>query len=239
MASRTLAQLRTEAFYLADMDPNTNFVDGTLAGEVDRYINQGIKELYDLIIANSDQHWYLSSSTSITTSNGTDIYNLPSDFYLLMGVDYVEGTAIRTLEPYNWNERQLYSPDPNFPVPSWSGPPFKYRLEGQLDSNTGVYTPTIRFLPMPDGAYSTEVWYYKVPLTLDADAEVWDGFNGWEEFVPVVAAIKMLDKEESNTTHLLNRKAELVERIKDLSKNRDMGSNQRVWDVEGSYGEDW
>ena len=112
MASRTLAQLRTEVLYLADMDANNNLIDTTTGGEVDRYINQGIKELYDLIISNSDQHFYLSSSTAITTSSGTDIYNLPADFYLLLGVDYVDGNTIRTLQPYNWNERQMYYPAP-------------------------------------------------------------------------------------------------------------------------------
>ena len=239
MASRTLAQLRTEVLQLADMEANSNFLDTTLAGEVDRYINQGIKELYDLIISNSDQHWYLSSSTTITTSSGTDIYNLPSDFYILMGVDYVDGDSIRALKPYNWNERTLYYPDPLRSELLKTGAPFKYRLEGSLDSNTGVYTPTIRFVPEPDAAYATEVWYYRIPLTLDADSEVWDGFNGWEEYVTVFAAIKALDKEESNTDHLLRRKLELRERILDLSKNRDHGHNQIVWDVEGDYGGDW
>ena len=112
-------------------------------------------------------------------------------------------------------------------------------MRGLWTQNTGVYTPTIRFVPEPDAAYATEVWYYRIPLTLDADSEVWDGFNGWEEYATVFAATKLLQKEESDTSHLLLRLNQLSERIRDLSNNRDQGENEKVVDVEGTYGGDW
>ena len=60
-------------------------------------------------------------------------------------------------------------------------------------------------------------------------------FNGWEEYIVIDAAIKMLGKEESITDDLKLRKKDMYQRIQDIAENRDEGSPGRTADVMGNY----
>lgn len=62
-----------------------------------------------------------------------------------------------------------------------------------------------------------------------------DWFSGWEEYIVVDAAIKIMGKEESDVTVLGGRKAALVGRIQGIAANRDEGSPGRTADVMGNY----
>jgi len=68
-----------------------------------------------------------------------------------------------------------------------------------------------------------------------------DGVNGWEEYIIIDSAIKAKDKEESDTSVLMSRKAEIVRRMESEAENRDAGSPSTVGDsrrYNGSYGGD-
>lgn len=58
-----------------------------------------------------------------------------------------------------------------------------------------------------------------------------DGVNGWEEYLVVDAAIKALQKEESDVSVLLAQKALLQRRIESAATNRDAAEPARVVDV--------
>lgn len=58
-----------------------------------------------------------------------------------------------------------------------------------------------------------------------------DGISGWEEYVVVDAAIKIMGKEESETSALMIRKNDLKKRIQDIAANRDPGTAARTADV--------
>lgn len=62
-----------------------------------------------------------------------------------------------------------------------------------------------------------------------------DWINGWEEYIVVDAAIKMLGKEESDVTVLGGRKAALLGRIQSIAENRDQGEPGRTVDSIGNY----
>ena len=62
-----------------------------------------------------------------------------------------------------------------------------------------------------------------------------DWFSGWEEYIVVDAAIKMLGKEESDVTVLGGRKAALVGRIQGIAANRDQGAPGKTVDTTGNY----
>ncbi len=62
-----------------------------------------------------------------------------------------------------------------------------------------------------------------------------DWINGWEEYVVVDAAIKILGKEESDATTMGARKAALVGRIASIAENRDQGAPGKTVDVMGNY----
>jgi len=62
-----------------------------------------------------------------------------------------------------------------------------------------------------------------------------DWINGWEEYIIVDAAIKILGKEESDATVMGARKAALLGRIQSIAENRDQGAAARTVDVMGNY----
>lgn len=62
-----------------------------------------------------------------------------------------------------------------------------------------------------------------------------DWINGWEEYIIVDAAIKILGKEESDATVMGGRKAALLGRIQSIAENRDQGEPARTVDVMGNY----
>ena len=68
------------------------------------------------------------------------------------------------------------------------------------------------------------------------DNAVADGVSGWMEYVVTDAAIKMLQKEESDTSVLQFQKAALIKRIEAAAENRDAGSPATIADVQWTNG---
>lgn len=118
--ARTLAQLRAEAQQRCNQDGKT------LVGTTDwnRYVNEAIAELYDLVIA-ANPHYYVSSSAfTLSSVNSLDLTTLTPTFYKLRGVDY-NGLGNRpvTVRPYNFAERNRFT-NLNFsgPYTAWWTP---------------------------------------------------------------------------------------------------------------------
>lgn len=64
--------------------------------------------------------------------------------------------------------------------------------------------------------------------TIDDDTDLYDGQNGWEEYVIVDVAAKCLEKEESDPSALYARKQYLIGRIQRVGKNRDAGMPKQI-----------
>jgi len=69
------------------------------------------------------------------------------------------------------------------------------------------------------------------PTSIGTVESVFDFYSGWDEYVIIDSAIKMLLKEEADVTALLLQKNQLRERIITESQNRDAGEPQTVTDV--------
>lgn len=81
--------------------------------------------------------------------------------------------------------------------------------------------------------------YNTTPITPPVVVEpntVADGISGWLEYVITDAAIKMLQKEESDTSVLQFQKAALIKRIEAAAENRDAGNPATVADVQWTNG---
>ena len=63
-----------------------------------------------------------------------------------------------------------------------------------------------------------------------------DGVSGWLEYVITDAAIKALQKEESDTTTLQFQKQALIKRVESAAENRDAGSPATIADVQWTNG---
>ncbi len=208
----TLLELRTQARQRADM-VGSNFVsDSELTG----YINSAIAELYDLLVVNYGEEYFTSATPqSISVLAGTDVYALPATFYKLSGIDTLVGSRWVDIKKYQMRQRNR----------TQEGTLIKDVRYRMLGSN-------LRFTPTPTANHSVRLWQVPAPTKLSLDADTFDGISGWEEYVVVVAAIKMLTKEESDVRVLMQEKADLVGRIQSASANRDISEPERVSDIE-------
>lgn len=223
MANVTLAQLRELARERADQQ----YVTGTpeidkfvTDSELNGYINRSIEELYDLIISCYGNDYYVSSE-QFTLSPNQDTYALPTAFYQSLGVDLVINANERyTLKPFMFQERNEFR---NYPASTYYGPAYRYSFRGG----------NIVIQPSPVTGNDLILWYIPLAVVLTSDSDVLQGFNGWEEYVVIDAAIKMTLKQEGSVEELYRGKADMIARIKQMADNRDSGFPQRVQDVEG------
>ena len=209
---------------------NSSFVTDT---EIDRYLNESLSDLVDLLLAEMGHEYFLTSQNIPSVADQRE-YDLASDFYLLLGVE-VETAANEDpfiLKPYMFNER--YEGDSRFPplIGGWAENA-KYRVFSTINATTGAQTHKIRFNVKPQAGHTIRIWYIPHAPILDADTDVWDGHNGWEEYAIIDAALKCLEKEQNpDTVALQLRLQRMVNRIKALAHSRDLAFPQRVQDVD-------
>ena len=216
--SITLAQLKLECRQRADME-NSQFVkDAELIG----YINNSISELHDILIQAYDGDYYINEET-FTTSGSAKQYDLSTiitsnDFYKLRGVDAkLNGNEWFTLHPFNFNERNSDQRTGN----TYGISKTKYRLVGSK----------LTFTPAPDDNVEVKIWYIPTAQVLVNDTDSYDDINNFSEYVIVDAAIKMLNKEESDVSVLENQKKALKRRIEEAANNREVGQGDSVSDI--------
>lgn len=201
-----LSSIRLQAQQRADR-VGSNFVN---MPEWNKNINQSATELYDLLVT-AYEDYYLASPFAITTT-GVSSYALPNDFYKLLGVDYSVGSSTVSLGKYNFSERNRYS------YASTSN-----AFAGYTDMRYRVMGANIRIEPLPSSGQTITLHYIPRLAPMLADTDTLDGVSGWIEYVIIDAAIKALQKEESDVSVLMAEKAALKERIENVAQNRDAG----------------
>lgn len=228
MRAVTLESLRTQARQRADFEASPTSTSFVPDAELTGYINNSIAELYDLIIeANGDQY-YAFSAPPFSTVAGIEEYDLPEDFYRLVGVDALVGGFKQTVHLFPLGERNRFQA---LTAPGWfRGGRLYYRLRVE----------SIVFAPVPDGGYTITLLYIPNPTILVDDEDTFNFHGGWEEYVIVDAAIKMQLKEETDTSVLQLAKEQLKNRIRGAAPQRDDGEPQVVTDVtRGDYDGDY
>lgn len=214
----TLAELKEQARQRSDME-NSEFVSDA---ELTTYINSSLAELHDLLIASYCDDYVMAEHTF--SSDGGLEYDLPSDFYKLRGCDVRRGNGEwATVKRFNFNRRNQQQ---NAYAWNLLGLPYmEYRLVGSK----------IRFNRTPDTALEFRLFYYPKCTKLVTDSDSYDDVNQFAEYVVVDAAIKMLQKEESDVRVLAAQKEALKQRIKEMAANRDANEPASVTDI---YSED-
>lgn len=224
----SLGQLRLMSQQRADR-VNSNFV--TLP-EWNTYISQSAFELYD-ILTTLYEDYYLAEPYQFTTTGSDNTYDLPPDLYKLQGVDLGLSTtneARVTIHKFDFIERNRYV-YPNITSTFLGVFNLRYRMMGDK----------IHFIPTPAGGQYINLWYIPRMTQPLQDTDVIDGVDGWTEYIVVDAAIKALQKEESDVSVLMAQKQALVDRIQSMAMNRDAGqpdtiSNTRGFGSRGSWG---
>jgi len=213
--STTLLQIRQQARQRADME-NSEFVSDS---ELNGYINSSIAELHDILVQSYGTNYFTKSLTFATVAND-DTYALPNDFYKLDGVDaQLDLQTWTSLKRFNFPERNRFTD--SAPWNRFGVNFIYYRLVG----------PNLVFTPVPNSAINVRIWYTPVATKLVSDSDTLDDLNQYVEYVITDAAIKMLQKEESDVSVLFAQKQALLKRIQEASQNRDAGEPESVSDI--------
>jgi hypothetical protein len=203
--SVTLAEIRTAALQRANREVDTGVADEdrfVTNAEIDALINRGYRELYGYLIRHG---MHRSESVYEIEADGSLTYDLPDDFFATLVVFRVEDGVGYTMGRHDHRVRAR--------ADLGDVPAHTYRIVGT----------SIEFDPVPtDGDY--EVRYVPLPGELSADDDEMDNVLGWEEYVVLYVAAKLLQKEGSfNAAAALRSDArELLVRIEDEAQAAEM-----------------
>ena len=199
--SVTLAELRTACRDDADM-ANSGFVDDS---EIDRRINHAIKRLYEMLVIARGADYYRTSAT-ITTTAGVATSSQPATLLQLLGLDVTLGGTVVEIDRLDWARRNDFQN-----VQGWSGSGIYYLPEGA----------SLRWFPTPDAAHSVTCWHIPQAITLVNAADTFDAIHGFEDWVIADVAVRMLAKEESDTSAEAAIKMDVERRIQAMIPARD------------------
>lgn len=206
----TLSELRTRARRRADAVGNNFFSDA----EINDYINVGLGELYDVLVAKQED--YFVSSVSFSLINGQDAYSFSSiglnNFYKALAVDSVQGNDTFRIKRFSIADRNRYQSNVAF-----------HNSRGYADYEYSIQGNEIKFVPEPSAGDSITLWYVPKCAKLEADSDELDSRinSNWEEYIIILAAIKMRQKEETSVTSLERDLERIVLRIEEAASNRD------------------
>ena len=213
--TRSGEDLINDAYLRADL---ANATDRHPRDQVLRYVNQGGAELYDLLVEARGRAYYRATPFPITTTAATTRYALPTGFYQLISLR-VAGVAGFTLDPFDPQD------EPGLRDPSGTvGKPSNYELQPGF----------VELLPLHSAGTTVVCDYIPVfPDLLDTSSSVFDGINGWEQYIEYFAAREMLfkDGEKDDAATQDQALAALARRISKLAPQRDRFRAERVKNV--------
>lgn len=217
MESVTLLTLKTQVKEAANME-NSQFVSDA---ELGRFIDMSYAELYDLLVG-VYENYYTKDPVTVSLTSGNSI-SLPSDFYKLVGIDAQFGSSWYPIKPFEMADRGRWV-NAN-----------KLAYTGIINIAYKIIGGKIVFYPENGCQGKYRYWYIPTRTVLSADGTTIDGVNGWQQYIVVDAAIKCLQKEESEVSHLTAEKAALKDRIKSMAPKRDAGAPRKIADTTTSY----
>ena len=218
--TRSGADLIDDAYARSDLE---SAVDRHERPDVLRYVNQGAAALYDLLVEARGKSYYRATPYEITTLAGTTRYALPTTFYRLVSVR-VKGSNGFTLEPFQAQD------EPMLRAPS---------ADAQLPSHYEIQNGFIELLPSHRAGEIVVLDFIPyVPALADDAGSLFNGFNGWEEFIAIFAAKCMAFKDQ-DWDLVRELKADLgvvATRVSKLAPGRDAFRAERVKNVRGARG---
>lgn len=191
----TLENLKDRALDYADMT-GSGFPDDDRLTD---YINSGLSELHDLIVANHGED-YLRKDTTFAVSSSSESYTLPSDFYKALAVFHQSSGRRHKVE--RWQPSEI------------SG---------------------ARTTPLSSG--TVELWYVPQHKKL---AQRFDTVSiaipvGWEDFVSLHAAARLLMREESDASAIVSERERQRARIVAMLGPRDVAEPDSIGDHYGRW----
>lgn len=217
-----MARERSLADMIADVRQRSNMEHSEFVtdDEITEYLNQELAELWSHLTQGGGQPFY-RSYYDIDVEEGTSLYPLPADFWVLQGVDATIDGITGALDSFMPLERARMT---GAAVESPWGlcSPVRYRVQAG----------NIEFLPATR-TFTARLWYTPSCPRLESPLETFDGFNGFEmaAIYGAVAAVK--DKEETDPSFYAGQKERIYRHIDSLAGMRDASRPERVQDVIG------
>lgn len=236
----SLGELATRCRQRADR-LNSNFV--TLP-EINSYINLSLTELYDLLIDVYEDYYKAPNAIFYSVGGNQALYPMPNGvlpffegdgttpfipkpIYKLLGLDMglnISNNGWVTVDKYNFIDRNRFF-YPNTASTIYGVFNCRYRWMGD----------NIEFIPVPSSRQPFRIQYIpKLPVLLAPQDITTTNVSGWLEYVITDVAIKILQKEESDTATLERQKMALTARINSSANNRDAGRPDTISDVRGN-----
>jgi len=218
----TLQDLVNRTRQRADMEGSTFVTDA----EVIAYINVAMAEMHDILVSRYEDY-YVTTQQYTLPGSGSGLtagqFALPDSFYKALGVDLDIGGVTCRLKPYQFQERATYNSAGGAPASTL------YHVQGasiRFIPASGTGTATLWYVPEAQQFSTSESEYMDKTVANKAPAVTF----GYEEYVVIDAAIKCLQKEESDVQILLVQKQQIKERIENAASNRDQGEPARITD---------
>lgn len=217
----TLATIRARARQLADMENSTFWTDANLLEE----INGSARRLYNKLVQVDEE--YFASDVDISSVADQIKYSITtaaSDFFKILWVSIAQGSSppdedFSPMERWNPRERGVLRQRSYL-----SSHRYRYRLVGD----------NLEVRPAPPAGYTFRVYYVPTMTALSADGDTLDMIHGFDEWVALDVAEKMLLKEQNDVSDMVRRKMEVWEEVLNVMSPRDRGEPPQVQDVESA-----
>lgn len=219
----TLQTLQNRVLQRANLEGATAFI---ATSELTDCINASIAEWYDIVRLSEWGGQFYRSSVTFPTVGAQSYYTFASigitDFLSLISVDVaVASNMIIAARPYQEEQRNTFR---QYPVGGWlyTRPVF-YQLQGE----------GISFIPTPQSAFSITLNYVATAPVLVAPTDPLNSINGWDEWIVLDAAIKLLvkDGQLDVVPLLMGMRESQKARIVSATGSRDMMAAEMVHDV--------
>jgi hypothetical protein len=160
-------------------------------------------------------------TANISVVSGTTLYDLPADYWELLGVTASINGLVRDLEPFMEGERGGLS-NGNY-YASVVSPMYRIANDQiEILPSTQNFTLTVRYAPSEG-----RIRLGRVP------PDTIDGYNGYE-VAAIYGTVAMLqEKEQLDPSFYEGRKMRILQHIDALAAKRDAARPERVTDVTG------
>jgi hypothetical protein len=204
-----LQDLRNLTLYWLD-DLSGGYFTST---QVNLWLNNAQRECQKQLLQ-AGQNYYLKPSQTSTVKNQSD-YVLPSDFLKLHRLELItSGTGVNEVK------KLLNS----------------ISLNEQMDISTGTGTPDCYILKKnrltlyrtPDSAKTLRLYYSTRVADMINDTDVPDLPEEFEEFLPIMAAIDGLVKDNRSSPTLAAKYQMYIDRFKQMANDRKQDRSRRV-----------
>jgi hypothetical protein len=207
---KTLLELRTKIRKFSDCVGDTTTGRHTTA-QINDMLNSSWQAMRAVVSGNT--HLYLKPATATMTAGKLSPFSwgsvtLPADCARIYGFDLtVTATDVRTLLPGSFTERNeyvgLYGQGTGVPVIF-----FAYNIG--VEVTTTVTPGKVAVLPAPSQAFSYNLWYLPSWTPITNDTYVFDGMEGWDDWVvwDVVLKLAAADNDMTATAQIATQERE-------------------------------